>query len=363
MNYTALAEKIRIWADALGLTIGFSAPNIPEKHQIAMQNWLAAGYHGDMHFFHHNQEARSDPTRLHPTTCSVISARLNYWSEDKNTSLTVLNTPSLGYLSRYALGRDYHKVLRHRLKQLCEKIETEIGPFNWRPFTDSAPIMEHALAEQSGLGFIGKHTLLIHPKAGSTFFLGEILCDLPLPADTPTTHCGCGPCTACMTICPTQAIVAPFTVDARRCISYLTIEHEGSIDPALRPLMGNRIYGCDDCQLVCPWNKFAQLSTTDDFKTRNKLNQPDLLSLWQWTEATFLHKLEGSPIRRIGYQRWRRNLAIALGNAPYDQQIMQALQNALADSDTLVVEHIHWAIAQQTKAIKPIAVAVKKSYL
>jgi len=346
-DYTRLAEQIRQWAQTLELTIGFASPYIPAHHHQQLSDWLAAGYHGEMDFFTRNQAARHDPTQLQPDTLCIISARLNYWHQESASTQATLNNSNLGYISRYALGRDYHKVLRQKLKQLCQKIETEIGAFSWRPFTDSAPIMEHALAEQAGLGFIGKNTLLIHPEAGSTFFLGEILCNLPLPSDKPSEKCGCGPCTNCLTDCPTGAIIAPFTVDARRCISYLTIEYDGSIDESLRPLMGNRIYGCDDCQITCPWNKFSQTTQTEDFSIRHLLDKQPLLTLWQWSETTFLAKTEGSPIRRIGYEKWRRNLAIALGNAPQSPETLLALEQALAASSELVKEHIEWAINQQ----------------
>ena len=369
VDYTELAEKIRCWGEELHLTIGITHPNISAAHQQALSDWLAQGFQGDMHFMSQHQAQRLNPGLLQEGCLSVISARLNYWSEAKHSSLAQLQNPKQAYLSRYALGRDYHKILRAELKKLALRIEQEIGAFNWRPFADSAPIMEHALAEQAGLGFIGKHTLLIHPKAGSTFFLGELLCDLPLPADEPTTHCGCGPCTSCMDICPTQAIVAPFTVDARRCISYLTIEYDGVIEESLRPLMGNRIYGCDDCQLTCPWNKFSQLSEVADFNTRHQLNQVSLLALWQWTEADFLQRFEGSPIRRIGYQQWRRNLAVAMGNAPADADIEQALREALPSATPLVAEHILWALKHQQKQPQPesslhnIAVRVSKAFV
>lgn len=319
-----------------------------------------------MYFMTQHQQQRLSPSVLHEGCISVISARLAYWTEAKQTSLNQLQNPQQAYISRYALGRDYHKILRAQLKKLALRIEQEIGAFHWRPFSDSAPMMEHALAEQAGLGFIGKHTLLIHPKAGSTFFLGELLCNLPLPADEPTSHCGCGPCTSCIDICPTQAIVAPFTVDARRCISYLTIEHDGVIDESLRPLMGNRIYGCDDCQLTCPWNKFSQLADITDFATRHQLNNTSLLELWQWTEADFLQRFEGSAIRRIGYQQWRRNLAIALGNSPQHKATQLALQHALPLASLLVAEHINWALQQQVTSFPPLSripVLVSKSFL
>lgn len=366
VDYNDLAQKIRHWGEELHLTIGFTRPVIPQSHQQALNDWLANGYHGDMHFMTQHQQQRLSPSVLHEGCISVISARLAYWTEAKQTSLNQLQNPQQAYISRYALGRDYHKILRAQLKKLALRIEQEIGAFHWRPFSDSAPMMEHALAEQAGLGFIGKHTLLIHPKAGSTFFLGELLCNLPLPADEPTSHCGCGPCTSCIDICPTQAIVAPFTVDARRCISYLTIEHDGVIDESLRPLMGNRIYGCDDCQLTCPWNKFSQLADITDFATRHQLNNTSLLELWQWTEADFLQRFEGSAIRRIGYQQWRRNLAIALGNSPQHKATQLALQHALPLASLLVAEHINWALQQQVTSFPPLSripVLVSKSFL
>lgn len=367
-DYTELAEKIRCWGEELHLTVGFTQPVIPERHQQALKDWLIQGYQGKMGYMAQHQQQRLEPTQLYEGCLCVISARLNYWTEPKHSSLNILESPQQAYISRYALGRDYHKILRAQLKKLALRMEQEIGAFSWRPFADSAPVMEHALAEQAGLGFIGKHTLLIHPKAGSTFFLGELLCNLPLPADPPTQHCGCGPCTSCIDVCPTQAIIAPFTVDARRCISYLTIEYDGVIDESLRPLMGNRIYGCDDCQLTCPWNKFAQLSEVKDFNSRHQLHDIQLLDLWQWTEAEFLQRFEGSPIRRIGYQQWRRNLAIALGNAPTSVIIQQALNSALSEATPLVAEHIHWALqqpssAKRTPKVNQIPVLLKKAFL
>ena len=367
VDYNDLAIKIRQWGEELGLTLGFTHPVIPKKHQQALVDWLTEGHHGEMHFMTQHHSQRVNPNELHNNTLSIISARLNYWTETQSTSLDVLNNQQQAYISRYALGRDYHKILRTQLKKLALKIEQVIGPFQWRPFADSAPIMEHALAQQAGLGFIGKHTLLIHPKAGSTFFLGELLCNLPLPIDEPNEHCGCGPCRLCLDICPTQAIIAPFKVDARRCISYLTIEYQGVIDEALRPLMGNRIYGCDDCQLTCPWNKFSQTSHLKDFTARHQLDQVSLLALWQWTEADFLRRFEGSPIRRIGYQQWRRNLAIALGNSTPLGETQTALKEALNDASPLVAEHILWAIQHQQKKqrqeIHTIPVLISKSFL
>lgn len=340
-----LAEHIRHWAEALGLTVGFTKPHIPAHHWQAFEHWLAQGYHGQMTYM--DTPLRANPGAILPGTLSIISARLAYYDANSCSAESILFQKDKAYISRYALGRDYHKVLRSKLKTLCQRIEKEVGAFQWRPFADSAPILEHALAEQAGLGFIGKNSLLIHPRQGSFFFLGEILCNLSLPTDAPNDHCGCGPCSNCLRDCPTQAIVAPFVVDARRCISYLTIEHEGSIDPALRPLMGNRIYGCDDCQLTCPWNRFTPDTDSSDFRVRHQLDNTDLLTLWQWSEQDFNQRLEGSPIRRIGYSRWRRNLAIALGNAPSSSQIQQALTQALATADALVAEHIHWALMRQ----------------
>jgi epoxyqueuosine reductase len=362
-DYNALTQQIRLWAEELALTVGFTSPTIAAHHRQRLSAWLAAGYHGDMDFFERNQAARTDPRQLQENTLCIISARLNYWDEQSSNAQSILTNPNIGYISRYALGRDYHKVLRQKLKQLCLNIEAEIGSFIWRPFTDSAPIMEHALAEQAGLGFIGKNTLLIHPQAGSTFFLGEVICNLPLASDPATEKCGCGPCNNCLTDCPTGAIVAPFTVDARRCISYLTIEHEGSIDESLRPLMGNRIYGCDDCQLTCPWNKFSQTTITADFSTRHQLDQQPLLTLWHWSEQDFLSKTEGSPIRRIGYEKWRRNLAIALGNAPSSTEVLQGLENAILNASDLVKEHILWALAQHKNKTNQQAVHVRRYFL
>lgn len=353
-------------AKSLSLEIGFSEPLISPADKQALANWLTQAHHGSMQYMADNPSLRQDPTQLVAGALSVVSARLNYWSDDVK-SLTQLSTPTSAYLSRYALGRDYHKVMRNKLKQLCLQVSQEIGAFNWRPFSDSAPILEHALARQAGLGFIGKHSLLIHPQAGSSFFLGEILCDLPLLADAyreDQVKPSCGSCTQCLRLCPTQAIVAPYQVDARRCISYLTIEHEGSIPPELRPAMGNRVYGCDDCQLVCPWNKFAQMTSEADFLPRHGLARAELLTLWAWSETEFLRLTEGSPIRRIGYQRWRRNLATALGNAPTDPQILSALNQALPLADHLVAEHIVWAIEQQRKPNRSQQIPlIKRSFL
>lgn len=287
---------------------------------------------------------RARPHELQPGTLRVISVRMNYLPPNAAFAKT-LNNPQLGYISRYALGRDYHKVLRQRLKKLGEKIQAHCHELSFRPFVDSAPIMERPLAAKAGIGWTGKHSLIINQEAGSWFFLGELLVDIPLPIDKPLEE-NCGRCVACMTICPTNAIVEPYVVDARRCISYLTIELDGAIPEELRSLMGNRIYGCDDCQMVCPWNRFAPLTDEADFHPRDDLYQPSLLVLYRWDEQTFLNKTEGSPIRRIGHFRWLRNITVALGNAPYQAEIIDALIqrkgiNAILD------EHIDWAIAQQ----------------
>lgn len=287
---------------------------------------------------------RARPAELLPGTLRVISVRMNYLPPNAAFAST-LNDPTLGYISRYALGRDYHKVLRARLKKLGEMIQAHCGALNYRPFVDSAPLLERPLAARAGLGWTGKHSLLINAQAGSWFFLGELLVDLALPVDTPQAS-QCGRCVACMTTCPTGAIVAPYTVDARRCISYLTIELEGTIPETLRPLLGNRIYGCDDCQMICPWNRLAPLSDEVDFQARAALHAPPLLTLFAWDEATFLRMTEGSPIRRIGYSRWLRNLSVALGNAPYDANAVTLLRSRLGIS-SLLDEHIHWALAQQ----------------
>lgn len=314
-------------------------------HIQAYRDWIARGYHGKMGFMARNQELREDPKLLHPNTLRIISVRMNYLIEDAGFA-HALKDPNLAYISRYALGRDYHKLLRKRLKQLGEKIKAQVQSLDYRPFVDSAPVMERPIAEKAGLGWTGKHSLLINQDDGSWFFLGELLVNLPLPIDQPVEE-KCGSCVACMTLCPTQAIVAPYTVDARRCISYLTIENDGPIPEAFRPLMGNRIYGCDDCQLVCPWNRDSELTAEHDFSPRNQLDQATLLELFQWDESTFLAKMQGSAIRRIGHQCWLRNIAVALGNAPASLAVISALETQSGQHSELVQEHIDWALKQQ----------------
>ena len=333
-----------------------------------LKEWLDAGRHGDMNYMRERAHLRLNPQELQPGTVRVLTVRMDYLPDTsemrqavdwRNKEIDRWDRPDQAVVAIYARGRDYHKVLRQRLQCLADVIEKKIGPFGYRVFVDSGPVMEVELANKSGLGWRGKHTLLLNREAGSMFFLGEILVDVPFPVDEPiTSHCG--ECSACINICPTQAITAPYQLDARRCISYLTIEHQGSIPEELRPLMGNRVYGCDDCQLVCPWNKFAQLSSVPDFLPRHGLEHTDLMDLWSWSEEDFLSKHEGSPIRRIGYESWRRNLAVGMGNAlrssnldgVSNEKITIALQQALPSASEMLREHIKWALAQSHQVSK-----------
>jgi len=340
-----LANRIRAWGQELGFQqLGISDIEM-EKHEAHLKDWLLKGFHGEMDYMQRHGTLRSRPQELHPGTIRVISVRMDYLPESAADIEELLKEPSRGVVSRYALGRDYHKMMRKRLQKLARQIEEQTGPFGYRVFVDSAPVLEKALAEKAGLGWIGKHSNLINKSAGSWFFLGEIYTDLPLPTDTPVVN-HCGDCTQCIDICPTRAIVAPYTVDARRCISYLTIELRGSIPEELRPLMGNRIYGCDDCQLVCPWNRFAQPTQEQDFNPRNGLDAPELIELFQWTEEQFLQRTEGSAIRRIGFDSWLRNIAVALGNAPTSGPVIKALQSRLQNTSGMVREHVEWALTQ-----------------
>jgi len=343
-----IAERIRSWARQLGFQqVGISDIDLSE-HEAYLHKWLQAGYHGDMHWMASHGSKRSRPEELVPGTCRVLSVRMDYLPEGADPE-RILASPDRAYISRYTLGRDYHKLLRKRLAKLAERIAEEAGGGRYRAFVDSAPVLERALAERAGLGWIAKNTMLINERVGSWFFLGEIYTDLPLPADDARTSKHCGSCRACLDICPTDAFVGPFQLDARRCISYLTIEHKGSIDPALRPLMGNRIFGCDDCQLVCPWNKFAQHTDETDFAPRHGLDDSDLVSLFLWDENTYEARTEGSALRRIGHERWLRNIAVALGNAPGSQALVDALLSRRDHPSALVREHVEWALQRHGK--------------
>lgn len=345
-NNAELAQQIKQWGRELGFQqVGITDTHLPqaEKH---LSEWLNKSFHGKMEYMQRHGLKRSRPELLHPGTIRVISVRMDYLPETHREMDQSLNDPVDAYISRYALGRDYHKLMRKRLQKLAEKIQQCTGDFGYRVFVDSAPILEKALAEKAGLGWIGKHSNVINRQAGSWFFLGEIYTDLPLTVDKKASN-HCGDCTACIDVCPTRAIVAPYQVDARRCISYLTIELKGSIPIELRPLIGNRIYGCDDCQLVCPWNRFARLTDEKDFAPRHQLNSSQLLEVFRWSKEEFLRKTEGSAIRRIGYECWLRNIAVALGNAPTSQKIKEKLQTMTSYPSELVREHVQWALERQ----------------
>jgi epoxyqueuosine reductase len=340
-----LIEDIRRWSEQLGFAdVGVAHIDLAAD-EAHLQDWLAAGFNGELGYMKRHGRKRTRPELLVPGTVSCISARMDYWPAQAMDAAAMLADPERGYVSRYALGRDYHKVMRRRLAQLCERIAASVGPFGHRVFSDSAPVMEKALARNAGLGWIGKHTNLIHRDAGSYFFLGEIYLDIELPASAPASA-HCGTCSACLPACPTGAIVAPYRLDARRCISYLTIELKGTIPVEFRRAIGNRIYGCDDCQLACPWNKFAKPAATADFAPRHGLDQAALVGLFTWTEEQFLERTAGSAIRRIGYGRWLRNIAVALGNAPGSAALIEALQGRADHPSPLVREHVRWALAQ-----------------
>jgi len=343
-----LADHIKQWGSELGFQQTGITDTGLEVHEQHLERWLADGFHGSMAYMERHGRRRSRPADLVPGTVRVISARMDYLSEAARPAAELLEQPGSALISRYALGRDYHKLLRQRLQRLASRIADEIGPFGYRVFVDSAPVLEKALAEKAGLGWIGKHSNLLNRQAGSWFFLGEIYTDLPLPLDRPAEN-HCGDCVRCLQACPTGAIVAPYRVDARRCISYLTIELRSSIPEELRPLLGNRIYGCDDCQLVCPWNRFAHLSAEADFAPRHGLDSASLLQLFAWTEREFLQRTEGSAIRRTGYTGWLRNIAVALGNSnPPDAAaraaVMEALRTRREHPSELVREHVEWAL-------------------
>ncbi len=344
----SLMDNIRDWGLELGFDhIGISDTNLVE-HEAHLLNWLQSGMQGEMDYMHKHGTKRSRPDELLPGTVRIISVRMNYFPPDAQDPMQVLEDASLAYISRYALGRDYHKVMRKRLQKLASRIEQQVGSFGYRAFVDSAPVLEKALANKAGLGWVGKHTNLLSEDAGSWFFLGELFTNLPLPIDGPSSN-HCGSCEACIDICPTQAIVAPYKLDARKCISYLTIEHKTSIPIEYRKPMGNRIYGCDDCQLVCPWNKFSKKSPLADFAKRHELDAISLVELFLWTEEDFLHFTEGSAIRRVGYQQWLRNVAVALGNAPTVPEVVSALVKRKDDCSDLVREHVQWALQQHGK--------------
>ena len=343
-----LAKQIKRWGEELGFQqLGICDTQL-EDHEARLLAWLENRFHGSMAYMERHGTRRSRPGELIPGTVRVISARMNYLSEEATAAAELMKRPEKALISRYALGRDYHKVMRKRLQKLCARIEQETGEFGYRVFVDSAPVLEKALAEKAGLGWIGKHSNLLNRETGSWFFLGEIYTDLPLPTDRPLKN-HCGDCVRCIELCPTGAIVGPYQVDARKCISYLTIESRDAIPVELRSLMGNRIFGCDDCQAVCPWNRFAKHSEEPDFAPRKGLDSDDLLQLFSWSEEEFLQRTEGSAIRRTGYTGWLRNIAVALGNAPYSKEIIRTLQAASQHPSALVREHVNWALDQLIK--------------
>ncbi len=341
-----LADLIKTWGRELGFQqVGITDTQL-DVHERHLNAWLDKGYHGEMSFMDKHGTKRTRPAELEPGTRRVISVRMDYLPPEVETT-QLLGQPSKAYISRYALGRDYHKLIRKRLAQLGKKIEQEVGPFGYRAFVDSAPVMERALAQKAGLGWFGKNAMLLNPRAGSLFFLGELYTDLPLPVDPPYEREHCGSCDACQTACPTGAIVDDKVIDSRKCISYLTIELHGAIPVEFRRAMGNRVYGCDDCQLVCPFTRFTRVSNEQDFAPRHDLDRTSLLNLFAWGEEEFLDKTAGSPIRRIGYERWLRNIAIGLGNAPWSEGVEAALWARRAYPSALVREHVTWALDEQ----------------
>lgn len=350
MDYATLAVRIKEWGRALGFQkVGISDTDLGDA-EARLLDWLGRGYHGEMDYMAKHGTKRSRPAELEPGTLRVISLRMDYYPPKARDAWEVLQDGERAFISRYALGRDYHKVLRSRLEKLAQKICAEVGDFSYRVFTDSAPVMEVELASKAHLGWRGKHTLLLSREQGSWSFLGEIYTDIPLPADVPGEN-HCGTCQQCIDVCPTQAIIAPYQLDARRCISYLTIELKGSIPQELRPLIGNRIYGCDDCQLICPWNRFAQDSAEADFAVRYELDDVALTELFAWDEATFKKKLSGSAIYRIGHEQWLRNIAVALGNAPVNTEVLAALRSRAQDRSVLVCEHVAWALERHGSSL------------
>lgn len=346
-SMASLRQQLTDWARELGFQqVGVTDVDLAQ-HEPLLQRWLDAGYHGDMHYMADHGNKRSRPAELLPGTLRVISVRMDYLAPNIDI-INQLTNKQQAYISRYALGRDYHKLIRKRLTELGRRLQEATDTMGFRAFVDSAPVLERALAHKAGLGWIGKNTMLINRQAGSYFFLGELLTDLPLPLDNVEQKDHCGRCRACLDICPTQAFVDEHVLDARRCISYLTIELKGPIPLDLRQGMGNRIFGCDDCQLGCPWNRFSKASPETDFTPRHQLDKASLLSLFHWDEATFLARTEGMPIRRTGYENWLRNIAVALGNAPHSIEVIEALRNKRAHVSALVQEHIDWALSQQS---------------
>ena len=344
IDFTQFAADIKVWGNELGFQeVSITDVDLSE-HEPHLKAWIAKNYHGAMSYMAENHDKRCHPEQLVPGTIRVICARMDY-AKDSQDSLASLENTGKAYVSRYARGRDYHKLIRKRLQKLATRIKEEAGPFGYRAFVDSAPVLERALAEKSGMGWIGKNTMLINKKAGSWFFLGELFTDLPLPVDAPDTD-HCGTCSACLDVCPTKAFVAPNQLDATRCISYLTIELRSPIPLEFRKPIGNRIFGCDDCQLVCPWNKFSKNSDEKDFTPRHSLDDAQLVDLFAWSERDFLNRTEGSAIRRIGYDCWLRNIAIALGNAPTSKVVVAALNSRLNNVSEMVNEHITWALQQ-----------------
>lgn len=349
LDLDTLAQSIKDWGRELGFQqVGIADVHLGE-HEAHLQRWLEAGFQGEMDYMAAHGSKRSHPEELVPGTLRVVSLRMDYLPGDTQMSQR-LAQPEQAYISRYALGRDYHKLIRKRLQQLAERIQQAIGPFGYRAFVDSAPVLEKAIAEKAGLGWIGKNTLVLNRKAGSWFFLGELFVDLPLPVDAAHGSEHCGRCSACLDICPTNAFAGPYRLDARRCISYLTIELKGSIPEDLRAPIGNRVFGCDDCQIVCPWNRFARPTEQSDFQPRHGLDNAGLAELFLWTEEEFLSRTEGSPLRRAGYERWLRNLAVGLGNAPSTIPVLEALQARREHPSALVREHVQWALNQHEKS-------------
>jgi epoxyqueuosine reductase len=342
---SSVEARVKRWGRELGFDAVAIAGTDLARDEARLIEWLGRGWHGEMDYMARHGARRARPAELVPGTISLITARLNYAAAGTRDAWETLEDPSSAFVSRYALGRDYHKVLRAKLQALADRMVAELGPFHYRVFTDSAPVMEVSLASMGGLGWRGKHTLLLSRDAGSMFFLGELFVSLDLARDEPTSA-HCGTCEKCIEVCPTQAIVAPYQLDARRCVSYLTIEHHGPIPEDLRPLMGNRIYGCDDCQLVCPWNKYARAANDPDFAVRNGLDRASLIELFAWTEEEFMRRFEGSAIRRIGHEKWLRNIAVALGNAPTSSDVITALENRSDHPSALVREHVRWALAR-----------------